>query len=203
MTDNSSSRSPIIKKYLSHDLYKGFTIIEIFFSVIAIVLIMGIMMQLFGNYSGKGRVIEEKVELQKDARVALQRITKDIRRAHSIEYKSSKLSLQCFRGKPTIGAASGANTEKVEYYLDGGKLIYESVTANKKEQIADNVKDFKIFEKKDYIGVKIEAEVEIYVEKQKYDKASTFLLSKVYPYYRMQSQRYKGYFSAVDEDKEY
>lgn len=186
---------------------KGFTMIELFISIIAIILMMGIVTFLFRTYTETGFKDEEKIELQKDARLAIQRISKDLRRAHEAAYASSRLTIACFRGKPTLGfpnlGSKAAATETVAYFLDGNKLMYENSSTQKKELIAENVKQFNVFIYDDYIALKLEAEADVILERQKYDKVSSTIMTKVYPRYLAQSKKYKGYFSSVDEDGTY
>jgi len=186
---------------------KGFTLIEMIISTVALIIMMATVYYLFGTQVPRGMVDETRIEQQKDARMAVQRISKDLRGAHSVEYKDSKLTMKCFRGKPTVGfpnaGLGAANTETIEYYIDGGKLCCANKTTSKKEIIAENVKDFKIFIKPEYVAVKLEAEVEVMVDRQRYDKVNTTLLTKVYPRYLFQSARYKGFFSWVDDNMDY
>ncbi len=186
---------------------KGFTLIEMIISTVALIIMMATVYYLFGTQVPRIMTDDINIDQQQDARMALQRISKDLRGAHSVEYKDSKLTIKYFRGKPTVGfpntGLGAANTESVEYYLDGDKLSYSNKTTSKKEVIAKNVKDLKIFIKPEYVAVKIEAEVEVIVERQKYDKVNTTLLTKVYPRYLFQSARYKGFFSWVDDNMDY
>lgn len=186
---------------------KGFTLIEMIISTVALLMMMATVYYLFGTQVPRGIIDETRIDQQQDARMALQRINKDLRGAHTIDYKNSKLTINCFRGKPTVGfpnaGPGAANTETIEYFVDGGKLYYSNKTTSKKEVIAENVKEFKIFIKPEYVAVKIEAEVEVMIERQKYDKVNTTLLTKVYPRYKFQSARYPGFFSWVDEHGDY
>ncbi|HOD40915.1 MAG TPA: hypothetical protein PKW98_10510 [Candidatus Wallbacteria bacterium] len=185
---------------------RGFTIIEMFISMIALIILMAVVYYLFGYHAGQGLVVEDQIDQQQDARMALQRISRDLRSAHRYEFADSKLTIWSFRGKPTVnftGKGNNASVEAIEYYLDGDKLMYNNITTSQKKELARNVAGFKVFTQEDYVAVKFEAEVEVMFERQTFSKVNTTLFTKVFPRFIYQAKRYNGFFSLVDEYADY
>lgn len=186
---------------------KGLTMLELFISLVALALMMGVVYYLFGYFGSDIPIMEKSLDMQKDARMAIQLITRDLRGAHRVTYDNSRLTITAFRGKPTVafpnGGLSAANTETISYYVDAEKLMYENKTASRKEVMAEKVKDFKVILKNDYVAVKLEAEAEAMFDRQVVGKSNVTLFTKVFPRYMSQAKKYKGYFSWVDEDGDY
>ncbi len=185
---------------------RGFTMIEMIISMVALLVLMAIVYYLFGHHAGQGLVVDDQIGQQHDARMALQLISRDLRSAHRYEFSGSKLVIHVFRGKPTVsfdGNGNNAAFEKVEYFLEGSGLFYNNITTSFKRLIAKNVTSFNVFSEDDYVAVKFEAEVEVMFERQSYSKVNTMLFTKVFPRFVFQSKKYAGFFSLVDDDGDY
>ncbi len=185
---------------------KGFTMIEMLISMVALLVLMAIVYYLFGHHAGQGLLVDDQIGQQHDARMALQLISRDLRSAHKYEFAGSKLKIYAFRGKPTVsfdGKGANAAVEIIEYYLDKDELYYNNLTSSNKKKIAKNVTSFNVFSEDDYVAVKFEAEVEVMFERQSYSKVNTMLLTKVFPRFIYQAKKYDGYFSLVDQYGDY
>jgi prepilin-type N-terminal cleavage/methylation domain-containing protein len=185
---------------------RGFTMIEMIISMVALLILMAIVYYLFSHHAGQGLVVEDQIGQQHDARMALQLISRDLRSAHHYEFAGSKLNIHVFRGKPTVsfdGNGNNAAFEKVEYFLEGGELFYNNITTSARRKIAKNVTSFNVFSEDDYVAVKFEAEVEVMFERQTYSKVNTMLFTKVFPRFVYQAKKYDGFFSLVDKHGDY
>ena len=190
---------------------RGFTIIELFVSMVALLILMAIVYYLFGYHAVQGLNVEGQIDQQQDARMALQLISRDLRSAHSYEFDGSTLKIYVFKGKPTVsfaGKGSNATVETVEYSHDKatGKLMFragKTGSESKPKEIASNVSQFKVFTKEDYVAINFEAEVDVKFERETYTKVKTTLLTKVFPRFIYQAKKFKGFFSLVDEYEDY
>lgn len=190
-----------------HFARHGFTIIELAVSAVATIVLIGVVHNLFTTNVGGGAIIESEIDLTSDARMAIHRMTLDVKRSHQVKVDGGKLALTCFTGKPLIGfpnnGTAAAQVEAVEYYLEKSDLVRNNLTTHEKKVIAKNVQSFKPILGKNVVGLTLQAEVEVYVERQKYDKVEITLYEKVYPVYLAERSKYKGYFCSVDEDGSY
>ncbi len=185
---------------------RGFTMIEMIISMVALLVLMAIVYYLFEHHAGRGLVVDDQIGQQHDARMALQLISRDLRSAHQYQFEGSKLTIHAFRGKPTVsfeGHGNNAAFEKIEYFLEGRELFYNNLTTSSKRLIAKNVASFNVFSEDDYVAVKFEAEVEVMFERQSYSKVNTMLFTKVFPRFVYQAKKYAGFFSLVDKDGDY
>ena len=78
---------------------RGFTIIELFVSMVALLILMAIVYYLFGYHAVQGLNVEGQIDQQQDARMALQLISRDLRSAHSYEFDGSTLKIYVFKNK--------------------------------------------------------------------------------------------------------
>ncbi len=188
---------------------RGFTIIELAVSAIAILLLLGVVFKLIQRNLYPGFVTDSKIDTQQDARMAIAFLTNDIRRSHQLKIESGKMTLKCFTGKPRIGypnaGLEAAQVEIIEYYRAGKELYRDNKTTNVKKLVGKNVTDFRPTKSKDgsVVGLIIEAELEVLIERQVFDKVKTVIYTKVYPRHLAEKNLYKGYFCSVDEDGTY
>lgn len=189
---------------------KGFTIIELFISMIALLILMAIVYYLFGSHASRGIGVESQIDQQQDARLAMQLISRDLRSAHSYEFDGATLKINVFRGKPTVsfaGKGSNATVETVEYSCDSsGVLLLRTGKVgqgSKPKELARNVSSFQVFTQEDYVAIKFEAEIDVMFERETYSKVKTTLLTKVFPRFIYQAKKYDGFFSLVDEYEDF
>lgn len=188
---------------------RGFTIIELAVSAVAMLLLLGVLYNLIQRNLYPAISTDDRIGTQKDARMAVAWLTQDIRRAHQLSIDTGKLSMNCFTGKPRTGypnaGLEAAQVEAIEYYRDGDTLVRENKTTNFKQVVGNDVTDFRpvMAEKGRVVGLIIEAEVEVFIERKSYEKVKTVLYTKVFPRYPAERALYPGYFCSVDEDGTY
>lgn len=192
---------------------KGFTLVEMFISMIALLILMAIVYFLFGSHASRGVSIESQIDIQQDARTALQLISRDLRGAHSYEFDGKTLKINVFCGKPLVsfaGKGSNAVTNTVEYTRENnGVLLYKSgkIGNTPPKELAKNISSFQVFtcneNQTEYVAVKLEAEIDVMFDREVYNKVKTTLFTKVVPRYISLAKKYDGFFSLVDDYEDY
>lgn len=185
----------------------GYTLIELCVTAIATILLMGVVYNLFTHNVYEGVKTEAQGDLSADARMAMHRLTIDVKRAHAVSTESGKLKISAFTGRPRVGypnnGLQAAQVEQIEYYLEKSDLVRNNLTTHRKDVVAKNVISFRPVAGKGVVALQLEAEVEVVIERQKYDKVRIALLEKVHPVHLSERAKYKGYFCSVDEDGTY
>jgi type II secretory pathway component PulJ len=188
---------------------KGYTLIELAVSIIAILLLFGTGWSMFVKNIGSGNIVSGDLDTQADARLALSWMTTDIRRAHQLKIEDSKMTLNCFTGKPNIGypnaGLDAAQVEIIEYFRKENELHRFNKTTNEDVVVSKNVTDFRPTQAKSgkVVALILEAELEVMIERNVYDRVKTVVYTKVYPRHIAEREKYKGYFCSVDEDGTY
>ncbi len=187
----------------------GYTLIELSVTAIAILLLVGVVYNLFTTHVYEGIETEVAQDLSSDARLAMHVIAIDVKRAQRVKIDGSKLTLHCFKGKPMIGfpnaGLEAAQVDQIEYYLDKDELVQHNVTTHARKVVAKNVNSFKAVAGKEggVVGIALEAECEVVIERQKFSKVKIALYEKIHPLHLSERAKYKGYFCSVDEDGTY
>lgn len=102
-------------------LEKGFTLIEILVYIAILVLMLGIIVQVVFSVARAERVMRSTRSIENSATLALERISREVREADSINTVSSLFGAHPGRLSVT-GVDESGNPETIEFSLSNGRI---------------------------------------------------------------------------------
>lgn len=99
---------------------KGFTLVEVLMALTILLIVLGIAFNFLKTSFDLDRNISQSVDLQQNARFAMQSIVRDLKNGTNIQLVNSQ----------RIKFTDGLGTQTVEYRLSGDQLIRDENNSN-------------------------------------------------------------------------